>query len=166
MSHAFKGYARKLRARVTRLVLKSDNEGSALVEIAITLPIMMAVLTGIFSFSIALYQKLQLAEAVSNAGHVLATDRGDTNPCSTATTAVYNAAPGLSQSKITLSYTLNGQSYGSGTTTCPGTSGAANANMVAGGPAQIQASYSCTLGVYGLSYSGCTVASQVTEIVQ
>jgi len=47
---------------------------------AVTLPIVMAVMTGIFSFSIALYQKLQLAEAVSNAGHMLVTDGGDNGP--------------------------------------------------------------------------------------
>ena len=86
-----------LSSEIARLrgLFGTDSEGGALVEMAVTLPIVMAVMTGIFSFSIALYQKLQLAEAVSNAGHLLATDRGDTDPCTTATNAVYAAAPGL-----------------------------------------------------------------------
>jgi len=158
----------KKRSLVARLRSRfwSRQEGGSLVEMAVTLPIVMAVMTGIFTFSIALYQKLQLCEAISNAGHLLATDRGDTNPCSTATSAIYAAAPGLKQSNITLTYTLNAVSYGSGTTTCPGSSGAANANMVAGGTAEIQATYTCAIGVYGMSNLTCNLASSVTEIVQ
>ncbi len=40
-----------------------DNEGGALVEMAISLPILLLIMTGIFSFSVALYQKLQLARS-------------------------------------------------------------------------------------------------------
>jgi Flp pilus assembly protein TadG len=146
--------------------LGSNSEGNAIVEMAVTLPIVMALLTGISSFSIALYQKLQLCEAVSNAGHLLATDRGDTNPCSTATSAIYAAAPGLKQSNVSLTYTLNGNNYGSGVTTCAGSSGSANSNMVAGGTAQIQATYTCSIGVYGLRNLSCNIASSITEVVQ
>lgn len=146
--------------------LKEGERGSALVEMAVTLPIMMAVMTGIFSFSIALYQKLQLAEAVSNAGHVLATDRGDNDPCTTATNAIYAAAPGLAQSNLKITYTLNGNNYGSNVTSCAAGAGAPNANMVANGSAQIQATYTCSLGVYGMHYTSCSVASQITEVVQ
>ena len=54
-------------SRVRRF-LHSDSEGGALVEMAVTLPLIMLIMTGIFSFSMALYQKLQLAEAVAAAG--------------------------------------------------------------------------------------------------
>src|SRR5208282_1649533 len=160
----FRGAWGKRRSFLGRLcsLFGTDSEGGALVEMAVTLPIVMGVMTGIFSFSIALYQKLQLAEAISNAGHLLATDRGDTNPCSTATAAIYAAAPGLTQSKLTLTYTLGGNNYGSGTTTCPGTgTGGVNTFMTAGGTAEIQATYTCSLGVYGMHYTSCSVASQV-----
>jgi Flp pilus assembly protein TadG len=160
-----RGKGRSLVSRLRGLFV-SDSEGGALVEMAVTLPIAMAVMTGIFSFSIVLYQKLQLCEAVSNAGHLLATDRGDTDPCGSATAAIYAAAPGLTQSKLTLAYTLNGTNYGSGVTTCPGPSGATNANMVANGTAEVQASYTCVLGVYGTNYTSCSVATQITENVQ
>lgn len=157
---------RSLLRRVRDLFFVSDSEGGALVEMALTLPVIMAVMTGIFSFSIALYQKLQLAEAVSSAGHLLATDRGDNDPCTTATNALYAAAPGLSQSKLSITYTLNGHGYGSGTTACAAGAGVANANMVANGTAQIQATYTCTLAVYGMKFTGCSVTSQLTENVQ
>lgn len=45
-------------------LFRSDR-GSALVELAVALPIVMLIMTGIFSFSIALNQKLVLTEAIS-----------------------------------------------------------------------------------------------------
>lgn len=166
MSHPFWGYVKATGAKLARRVFGGRNEGSAIVEMAVTLPIMMAVMTGIFSFSIALYQKLQLAEAVSNAGHVLATDRGDNDPCTTATNAIYAAAPGLAHANLTLTYTLNGHAYAAGTTSCAASGGAANSYMVANGSAQIQATYTCSLAVYGMHYTSCSVQSQITEDVQ
>ena len=142
---------------------RNGEEGGALVEMAVTLPLVMLIMTGIFSFSIAIYQKLQLAEAVSNGGHYLAVDRGDTDPCKTVANAIYAAAPGLSSSSMTLSFDLDGTTTGA---TCPGTSGAANANMVAGGTGEITATYPCTLAVYGASFASCSLQTQITEVIQ
>jgi Flp pilus assembly protein TadG len=149
-----------------RELIASRNEGSALVEMGIALPVILVLMTGIFSFSVALYQKLQLAESVSNAGRILAVDRGDGDPCQTASTAVYAAAPGLSQGNISLTYVLGGVNYGAGVTSCPGAGGTANANMTAGGSAQIIATYPCSLQFYGVKYASCNMASQITEVVQ
>ena len=80
---------------------------------ALVMPILLCMLTGIFSFSAALYQKLQLAEAMSSAGRVLAADRGDTDPCADAVTALNAASPGLSSSSIGITIVINGNSYGS-----------------------------------------------------
>jgi Flp pilus assembly protein TadG len=146
--------------------LRSEDHGGALVEMAVALPIMMIMLTGIFSFSMALYQKLQLAEAVSNAGRVLAAERGDTDPCQKTTNAIYAAAPGLSRNSLTLTYTLGSQSYSAGTISCPGAGGVANPYMVAGGTATITATYPCSLSVYGMKLASCSLGSQITEVVQ
>jgi Flp pilus assembly protein TadG len=150
----------------TQNLFRSNDRGSALVEMAVALPVMMMMLTGIFSFSMALYQKLLLAEALSSGGRVLAADRGDTDPCQAATTAIYTAAPALNPNNITLTYTLGGVSYSPGTTSCPGPSGAANSNMTAGGTAQIQATYPCSLSVYGVTYASCSLGTQITENIQ
>lgn len=157
-----------------------DNEGGALVEMAISLPIMLLVMTGIFSFSVALYQKLQLAQAVGNAGRLLAVDRGSNDPCADATNAIYAAAPGLTQSGISVTYNLYNPNPPSGGTGAIGSSGAlgkscytagGNVYMGAGGTAEIQASYSgCMLNivnVWGKNMKGaCTLSAQVTEVVQ
>lgn len=170
MTKSFVAFRRSLSARFSvckfRTKVGSHCEGSALVEMGIALPMILLLMTGIFSFSIALYQKLQLAESVSNAGRILAVDRGDSDPCQTATSAIYAAAQGLSKSDISLTYVLGGVNYGANVTSCPGSSGAANANMTAGGAAQIIATYPCSLQVYGVKYGSCNMASQITEVVQ
>ena len=162
------GDCRKDRSMLVRLrsLLVCGEHGGALVEMAVSLPIMLVMLTGIFSFSIALYQKLQLSEAISNGGRFLATERGDIDPCQKTTNAIYSAAPGLSQSNISLTYTIGTQSYTAGTTSCPGTGGVANPNMTAGGTATISATYPCSLSVYGMKFASCNMSSQITEVVQ
>jgi Flp pilus assembly protein TadG len=153
---------RSIFARI-RSLRGSGTKGSALVEMALSLPFMLLIMTGIFSFSVALHQKLELAEAVSNGGRVLAVDRGDTNPCSTAAAAIYAAAPTLAQSRFTLTFVLNGISTGA---SCAGPGGGANANLVTGGNANVTASYPCVIGVYNFGFPNCTLTSQLTEIVQ
>lgn len=144
----------------------SSTEGGALVEMAVVLPLLMVVMTGIFSFSIALYQKLQLAEAVGNAGRLLAVDRGAVDPCQDATNAIYAAAPGLQQGNLTITYSLDGANYGSGVTSCPGASGTANANMVQGQTATVVATYPTSISIYGASLGSFNLATQVTEVIQ
>lgn len=159
-------FPKQLISSRTAGLFRSEDRGSALVEMAVALPVMMMMLTGIFSFSIALYQKLLLAEALSSGGRVLAADRGDTDPCKAATSAIYSASPGLNSNNLTLTYTIGGVNYGPGITSCPGASGTANTNMTAGGTAQIQASYPCSLSVYGLQFASCSLGTQITENVQ
>ena len=153
---------RSILARIG-LLRGSGTRGSALVEMALSLPIMLGIMTGIFSFSIALYQKLELAEAVSNGGRVLAVDRGDSDPCDTTAKAIYAAAPTLNSSGITLNFVLNGVSSGA---SCPGSGGGANPNLVAGESATVSATYTCSINIYGYSYPGCTLGTQITETVQ
>jgi Flp pilus assembly protein TadG len=151
-----------LIARV-RAVFGSNTDGSALVEFAVTLPPIMLLMTGIFTFSTALYQKLAMTEAVSSGGRVLAVDRGDTDPCKTAAAAIYAAAPTLSASNLTLTFSLNGVSTGA---SCPGPLSGPNANMVSGGTAEVTASYKCSVRYYGVNYPGCSLNTQLTENVQ
>ena len=143
-----------------RKALLSDSEGGALVEMAVTLPVLMLILTGIVSFSISLYQKLQLAEAVSNAGHYLATARGDSDPCAKAIQAVIAGAPGLASSNLTVTLSDNGTAM---STSCPSSGGSA---LTRGDVAQVTATYPTSLAIYGFRYSSFNMASQITEVVQ
>ncbi|HMG86100.1 MAG TPA: TadE/TadG family type IV pilus assembly protein [Terracidiphilus sp.] len=155
------------------------DHGGALVEMALVMPIMLAMLTGIFSFSVVLYQKLQLGEAVSNAGRVMALERGDTDPCATTANAIYAAAPALAKSSMTLTFTLGGSNtsgtvtggtiYGGTKGTAPTCTAAGNGGAAAlqtGWPAQIQATYPCSFFVYNTKLGSCSVTTQVTEVIQ
>jgi Flp pilus assembly protein TadG len=144
-----------------------ERRGSAVVEMAFGIPILFLILTGIFWFSIALDQKVQLAEAISVGGRYLAIDRGDTDPCASSASKIYAAAPGLTQSSLSLTFTINGVATGA---SCPGSSGQANANMISGANAEISASYPCTLtffSAYGSSPSTtCNIKAAIEEVIQ
>ena len=171
--------SRSLRARRLIGCVFSGNGGGALVEMAIVLPIMLIMVTGIFTFSVALYQKLQLSEAVSNGGRFLAADAGDTDPCAATAAAIYAAAPGLSQSNMTVTFVIGGTNTGgtvSGGTTYTAAKGTAPSctavgkngatPMQSGWPAQVQVTYPSSLAMYGTSMRSFDISSQITEVVQ
>ena len=160
--------------RAFHRLFHSDSEGGALVEMAVTLPLIMLIMTGIFSFSMALYQKLQLAEAVAAAGRQLAVDRGSHDPCADVTNAIDNGAPGLSQSTLNqgIVITINGTVEPSGSCPGSGTTGAnADLSNAQGQNAQVQVTYPTTLSVVniwggGSNFGSVNLISQVTEVVQ
>ncbi len=131
-----------------------DTLGGALVEMAVTLPLILLLMTGIFSVSTALYQKLQLTQAVGAAGRLLAVDRGSTTPCEDAVSAVKNASPGLTRSNLTITVTVNGA-------TCSDETG-----LTSGDSAVVAATYPTGLAIYGQNYVTVNLGSQITEAVQ
>lgn len=155
-----------------RLALHED--GQALVESALVLPLLLIAGTGILVFGLYMMQILSMTEGVGNAGRVLAENAGlTTDPCSVAVAAFQNAAPILNTSNLTYKITLNpgtgDNSYtGSSCSSSSTTTGAAG-NLVSGGTATLKVSYSnCSLSFYGnnLFPSGCSISQQVTEAVQ
>jgi Flp pilus assembly protein TadG len=140
--------------------IRSDKRGGALVEFALTLPVFLMLITAIFSFSMAIYEKLELAQAVASGGRYLAADRGDSDPCKSTAAVIAAAAPTLSG--LTYAFSING---GTATgATCTGSSGANN--MVSGGTALVSAGYTCSIQVYRFTFTGCTLATTITEEVQ
>jgi len=162
--------------RSTSKVGRCGEEGSALVEMALALPIMLTVLTGVFSFSVVLYQKLQLASAVDRGGSVLSLERGDSDPCQTAANAIYAAAPGLNKTNLKLTFTLGGTNssgtitggtnYGNNVTTCTAAGASGGAALQSGWPAQIYATYPCSFGIYGVHLGTCSLKASITEVIQ
>jgi Flp pilus assembly protein TadG len=151
------------RLRVWSAIVRR-GDGGALVEFALIAPLLLLIATGIFSLGTALYQKLQLTEAVSSATRFLASDRGDTDPCTTTTNNLYAAAPFLNRSNLSITYTLNGTSNGTGVTSCSGTT-----NLVTGGTAQITAKYPIFVGFFNYKSSSpgsISLQAELTEVVQ
>jgi Flp pilus assembly protein TadG len=151
---------RPLAARL-RVLLASRNEGSALVEFALVVPMMMAVMMGLLTCGTALSNLVALTNAVDTGARILAVSRGETtDPCATAVAAIYAAAPQLKQANFTFTFVLNGTSY-SGTTCAAGA-----ANLVTAGPAQVTATYPAQISLFGYTPSALNMTAQTTELVQ
>jgi Flp pilus assembly protein TadG len=158
MKHGFRTYAQRLRLAVE---LKRDSEGSALVEMAILLPVMMLIMTGIFSFSLLLFQQIQLTENVCNAGRYLAVARQAPDPCATVYSAINNA-PGLGASP-TITITQNGTAI---PTTCPYNSTTNTSYLTQGATVKVSVIANSSLAVYGFRPTTFHLGSQIAEIVQ
>jgi Flp pilus assembly protein TadG len=141
-------------------VRAAGERGQAAIEFTLVVPILLLVMTGMLAFGVVLHNFVALTYGVNSGAQLLAISRGQTtDPCSTASTAINNAVPGLS-SGLSLSFVINGTSYSG--TTC--TAGAAN--MVQGATAQVTATYPCTLGVFEMGSHACSLKTQLSEVIQ
>jgi Flp pilus assembly protein TadG len=154
------------RSRLRELARRED--GSSLVEFALTLPMLLLVVTAIAAFGIAFNNYITLTEAASVGARQLIVSRGQTlDPCSTFSSAVYAAAPMLKQSSIAFTISLNGNSYSG--TSCSGTAtSGAPANMIMGTNAQVTVTYPLSINVYGMQIvpAQSLLTATTTELMQ
>src|SRR5208282_1124400 len=102
--------------RLGRSVDLESEEGTSLVELAISLPIMLTLLTGAASFSLAFYRLQQLGNAATSGVQLVAADQGlVSDPCETAATAVESALPNWTTTKLTFTLAWTDASGGSHT---------------------------------------------------
>jgi Flp pilus assembly protein TadG len=144
------------------------EEGQSLIEMAMVLPVFLLVTTGILAFGIGFNNYIQLTEATSIAAQSLAISRAQTtDPCATASSAVFAAAPQFTQGNLTFSFVLNGTPYsGTSCSSSSNTTGAAG-NLVQGGNATVMVSYPCAMQVFGANIvPNCTLQAKMTEFVQ
>jgi Flp pilus assembly protein TadG len=88
--------------RLKRVFGSRGEEGAALLEFAVTLPLFLTVLTGTASFSLALYFLQQIGNATSTASQLLGAEAGlITDPCASTVTSVTASLPNMTASKIT-----------------------------------------------------------------
>ena len=163
MNDAYKVLVRVSRAKILGLRHRNadTDEGSALVEMAVLLPVMMLIMTGIFSFSLLLFQQIQLTETVCNAGRYLAIARKDSDPCATVYNAINNA-PGLGASP-TITINQNGTAI---PTTCPYNTTTGASYLIQGATVNVSVISKSSLAVYGFRPTTFNLGSQILEIVQ
>ncbi len=90
-----------------RSYLRGGEEGGALVEFALVAPMMLMLMTGMFSVVMALMNYQQLGSATNNASQVLMTARGNlSDPCATAAATVTGALPTWTATKFTYTVTI------------------------------------------------------------
>ena len=132
--------------------------GTAMVEFAFALPVLLALVLGIVKFGIAYNNKITLTEAVAVAGRTLSVSRLDNpNGCTDATTAFRLAGASLSGiGTITPSYSFSG---GGGSSCASG--------LVAGDSATVSASYACDVKILFYNFApGCTLTATITERIE
>jgi Flp pilus assembly protein TadG len=154
--------------RRLRALLRSGEQGSALVEIALVLPVLMGLVTALCAFGLAFNNQLTLTSAVGAGGQYLQTIRTDSpaneDPCASALTAIENAAPNLKGSSLNVTVTINGTAETPNS--CTGAATAFGTSQ--GEPVTVAATYPCVLPIMPMGYgtkfvSNCQLSASVTE---
>jgi len=164
----FLGRLGRTYGRTYGRVRAGDEDGQALVEFALTLPMLLTVVTAIFIFAIALSHYMMLLNAVTIGAQSLAISRGNTtDPCSLVATTVEAAAPSLTPGSLTFSLNLNGTAESGTTCSSASTSTGAAGDLVAGGSAQVTVTYPCSLVIYNVNpWPSCKLVATIVEAVQ
>lgn len=146
---------------------RKADDGQALVELAICLPMLLFIVMGICTFGIAINNYISLTSATSSGTRALSVNRGNTSdPCQTLSSTVSSAAPLLKSASLTYSLTLT--PYGGTAATYTGTSCAgATSNLSASATAKVTVTYPCTLIVMNQNFAAnCKLTAVDTELVQ
>jgi Flp pilus assembly protein TadG len=155
--------------RLKQLRRLFDDDGQTSIELALCLPILLLVVTGITTFAVALNNYQALVTATSVGAQQLAISRGSTtDPCSTASAAVIAAIPGnITQSNLTFKVVMNGMSYtGTSCSSSTTTSGAA-LYLAQGTTASVIVTYPCTLAIFKLNnFPNCLLTAKSAQLVQ
>ncbi len=145
----------------TRVLLRCGDQGLALIEIAMVMPIFLILMLGIFTFSIAINNQMTLTQAVGTGAQYLQQIRSSTtDPCADTFAKIRSAAYYLDSTQITVTVTMNGTTPSQSGNSCSG----AQTNLVQGASVSVSATYPCNLKVYGVDFSpSCLLHAQVTE---
>lgn len=165
--------AMRLRSRA----LRRSDDGQSLVEFGLVLPLLLVVLTGIFSFGIILSQYEVLTDAVSAGARAFALSAGgasnskstatNSDPCAYAATTIQNAAPNLAASSLNYTITYTPVSGSASTYTGSGTTAPSCSSLTMSFEdiVTIKATYPVTPIMFGWTKS-LTMSAQTAELVQ
>ena len=163
-----------------------DDNGQALVEFALVLPVLMLLLVGILKGGILFNNYLQLTDAARSGARTLAIERGQATPCFDAAQAVLTSiGGGLNQNQVTITMTENPEDTQAVPPDPPnamyiwqngqGAAHPANPNqvsdcgftLVSGSAVTLTAQYPCDLNLLGIDFvPGCQLSASVTERVE
>lgn len=157
-----------------RHLLNSDSEGGALVEMALILPMMMLLITGMFSVGMALSYYMMLTNGISAGARAFAispqvsiTSGGKsvpiTDPCAYAVQMATQATPTINSKAITYTFTYT-PAGGTSVQYTNGTCDGLTTNV--GDFVQMQASYPYSLFLYGFGPSTLNIQARSAEVMQ
>jgi Flp pilus assembly protein TadG len=162
-----------------RFRLGSTDDGQSLVEFALVVPLLLLVLTGIFSFGIIFNQYMVLTNAANSAARAFAASAGaglnaqsiaaNNDPCAYAAAAVQSDVPGLDTNNLTYKIIYTVLSTNTATTY----NGTASTNptcssvlMNVGDSVQVTVTYPVSALLYSWTSKSYTLTAQSTEFVQ
>ena len=136
--------------------LRKREEGAAIVEMALMLPILMMVMMGIFILGVIFNNQIMLTYAVGNgAQYLVAQASGITaDPCTATTAYIQGYTPNLVAANINITYTLG--SSGTPETSC---TLATLQGLAQGQPVTVSATYPCNFTIFGLNVTAANVSA-------
>jgi Flp pilus assembly protein TadG len=152
-----------------RRFLGARSEGGALVEFALVVPMMLLLMTGMFSIGIALNNYTVLTNGVSTGARAFALARGQsgvTDPCAYAAQITQQAAASLKSSSLTYSMAWTTTNSAGATVTTNYTNTCSGIALNAGDTIQVQATYPVPMIVYGWAPGTIHITGQSFEMVQ
>ena len=146
------------------------DDGSSLIELALCLPPLLLLTTGIFAFGMAVNNYAMLTNAAGSGATQLSVSRGGSlDPCAAVAAAVTAAAPMLVPANLTYVTVINGSSYAgpSCASSSLGSGAAGVLTLGKGTQASVSVGYPCHLALYGLnSFPNCILTAKSSDMIQ
>lgn len=169
---------RAIAAAMSRIVLHSSEEGQSLVEFGLVVPLLLLVLTGIFSFGIIFNQYQVLTNATNSAARGFAlsapvqtgeSTAPNNDACAYVATIVQGDVPGINTSKLTYKIVYTVAKSGVSTTyngTGSSPPSCSSLQMTMSDSVQVTVTYPVSALLYSWTSKSYTLTAQTTEFVQ
>lgn len=156
----------------SRFSSRSD-EGGALVEFALVLPMMMVLITGMFSFGMVLNNYMVLTTSIGNGSRALALSRGQTtpalaasDPCAYAVQVAQTSGPMLNPKGMSFNVAWTTTSSAGVTTTTKYTNSCPGLSLNQGDTVQVSGSYPVNIFLYGWKPAALNMTSAASDLVE
>jgi Flp pilus assembly protein TadG len=143
------------------------EQGQAMVEFAVILPVLLILVTGIIQFGTLYNKYIVLTDAVRAGARILSVGRGLDNPCDPGVTQALQAGTsiGLTASQVTPGFPSSADYCGTGTYTY-GSHGNTGGKEVQGDQATLSATQPFTLSVFGMSVVTLNLTASSSNAVE
>jgi Flp pilus assembly protein TadG len=141
-----------------RLAHIRREDGQALVEFALVLPVLLMIATAITSFGLTFYRYITLTDAVRSGARTLSLGRGLTDPCTPAINQTVNSAVDVNLSASQVKLRVNGDACSNGTT---------GTDWTQGNQATVSASIPYSLDIFGvITVKSGTLTASATDAIE
>lgn len=145
---------------------RASDRGSALIEVAITTPVLVMMIVAIMRFGAAYNYQIVLTDAARAGARQLAISRGTSGDiCNTAGTKIRNAASTLASSRITMRMTVNGSPSTAAAGSLPACNNAGT-TMAVNADVSVSLSYPCSFQIPYFSGPSCIINAATTARVE